>query len=96
MKEVLPKSNEPVPEVPEPSVQKKSRLDDDEDNTLADDGQIWSKPLAETREATRLISSYSSIFFFISFFYLEKTNSTNIFKHYFSKFLFLLNIGIIN
>ncbi len=69
MKEVLPKSNEPVPEVPEPSVKKKSRLDDDDDgNTLADDGQIWSKPLAETREATRLISSYSSNFFLFHFF----------------------------
>jgi hypothetical protein len=70
VKEVLPKSNEPVPEVPEPSVQKKSRLDDDDNdgNTLADDGQIWSKPLAETREATRLISSYSSNFFLFHFF----------------------------
>ena len=57
MKEVLPKPIEPVPEeVPEPSVQKKSRLDDDEDpNTIPDDGQIWSKPLAETREATRFV-----------------------------------------
>ncbi|CAF0956487.1 unnamed protein product [Adineta ricciae] len=36
------------------SVQKKSRLDDDDDTiTLQDDGQIWSKSLAETREATR-------------------------------------------
>jgi hypothetical protein len=64
VKEVLPKSNEPVLEVPEPSVQKKSRLDDDdEDNTIRDDGQIWSKPLAEARETTRLISLL--LFFFI-------------------------------
>ncbi|CAF1552253.1 unnamed protein product [Adineta steineri] len=42
VKEVVPKQQE-------------SRLDDDDENpsTLPDDGQIWSKPLAETREATR-------------------------------------------
>ncbi len=90
MKEVLPKSSEPVPEeVPEPSTQKKSRLDDDDDpNTIHDDGQIWSKPISETREATRLV--YSSILIYLTYFYLEKTNSTNIFKHYFSKYIFLI------
>ncbi|UJR09572.1 hypothetical protein I4U23_013807 [Adineta vaga] len=60
-KEVVPKEKESESEVtemtePSSSVQKKSRLDnDDDDDTiiLQDDGQIWSKPLPETREATR-------------------------------------------
>jgi hypothetical protein len=59
VKEVLPKpkeSDNEITEITEPSssVQKKSRLDDDDTVTLADDGKIWSKPLAETRETTRL------------------------------------------
>ena len=61
MKEFVPKpkeSDNEITEIPEPSssssVQKKSRLDDDDTVTLADDGKIWSKPLAETRETTRL------------------------------------------
>ena len=58
VKEVLPKAIQPdseVTEIAEPSsTQKKSRLDTDDDSaTLADDGQIWSKPLPETRETTR-------------------------------------------
>ncbi|CAF1292674.1 unnamed protein product [Adineta steineri] len=57
VKEVVPKQQEVENEITESSssVQKKSRLDDDDENpsTLRDDGQIWSKPLAETREATR-------------------------------------------
>jgi len=59
VKEVVPKSKEPdteITEVTEPSsssVQKKSRLDDDDTITMPDDGQIWSKPLPETRETTR-------------------------------------------
>lgn len=65
---MVPKSKEPdteVIEIPESSssVQKKSRLDTDDDDqiTIQDDGQIWSKPLTETRETTRLI--YFFIFF---------------------------------
>ena len=55
VKEVLPKE-EPTPEIVEVTeTGKKSRLDNDDDdaNTLADDGQIWSKPLAEVRESNR-------------------------------------------
>jgi hypothetical protein len=61
VKEVIPKTKEAdteVTEIIEPSslsVQKKSRLDDDDTVTLTDDGRIWSKPLAEARETTRLI-----------------------------------------
>ncbi|CAF4387191.1 unnamed protein product, partial [Rotaria magnacalcarata] len=36
------------------SVQKKSRLDTDDDTTtIPDDGKMWSQPLAEARETTR-------------------------------------------
>ncbi len=70
VKEVIPKSEDPdIIEITEPSsstVQKKSRLDDD-DTTIPDDGQIWSKPLGETRETTRLIK-----IFFLSRFYFSK------------------------
>ncbi len=58
MKEFLPKSEPEVTEITEisSSVQKKSRLDDDDDDTtIPDDGHLWSKPLAEARETTRLI-----------------------------------------
>jgi hypothetical protein len=91
VKEVVPKSTEPdndVTEITEPSssssVQKKSRLDDDGTITLTDDGKIWSKPLAEARETTRLRFSSSIYLIFIQF-YSERTNSKNIFKHYFFK-----------
>ncbi|CAF2745694.1 unnamed protein product [Rotaria sp. Silwood2] len=58
VKEVVPKTEEADSEVTEivesTSVQKKSRLDnDDDETTILDDGKIWSKPLAETRETTR-------------------------------------------
>lgn len=54
VKEILPKSAEPTPDVIEVSEPKKSRLDDDDDEkTLPDDGRIWSKPLAEARENNR-------------------------------------------
>ncbi|CAF1136425.1 unnamed protein product [Rotaria sp. Silwood1] len=57
VKEVIPKVKEEeseVTEIDESTVQKKSRLDNDNDQTtIQDDGQIWSKPLAETRETTR-------------------------------------------
>ena len=47
----MTESVEPLPL----SVPKKSRLDDDnETTTIPDDGQIWSKSLADTRETTRL------------------------------------------
>jgi len=69
VKEILPKSKESDNEVTEiiesSSVQKKSRLDDDDTSTIVDDGQIWSKPLTETRETTRLI--YIFLFNFIFF-----------------------------
>ncbi|CAF5159674.1 unnamed protein product, partial [Rotaria sp. Silwood1] len=57
VKEVIPKVKEEeseITEIDESTVQKKSRLDNDNDQTtIQDDGQIWSKPLAETRETTR-------------------------------------------
>ena len=89
MKEILPKEKEPEPEVTEiddsASVQKKSRLDTDDDTTtMPDDGKMWSQPLAETRETTRSVGFCLYIqYLFISI--LEKTNSKNIFKHYSSK-----------
>ncbi|CAF1471859.1 unnamed protein product [Rotaria magnacalcarata] len=58
VKEIVPKEKESEPEVTEidesASVQKKSRLDTDDDTTtIPDDGKMWSQPLAEARETTR-------------------------------------------
>ncbi|CAF5218467.1 unnamed protein product, partial [Rotaria magnacalcarata] len=52
VKEIVPKEKESEPEVTEidesASVQKKSRLDTDDDTTtIPDDGKMWSQPLAE-------------------------------------------------
>ncbi len=70
----MPKSKESDTEVTEitesssSSVHKKSRLDDDDDTTtiIQDDGKIWSKPLGETRETTRLIFYFNLIFILLN------------------------------
>ena len=63
VKEVLPKTSEEkeIEELPNPSTTKKSRVDDDKDEGLGDDGQIWSKPLAEARETTRFVNENLSL-----------------------------------
>lgn len=76
LKEFVPKEKTEVTEITEPtesSVQKKSRLDTDDSDitTIADDGQMWSKPLAEARETTRLIFMILFLFIFISFLFRE-------------------------
>lgn len=77
MKEVVPKAKEPesessqveesITEV-ERSTQKKSRLDTDDDMiTIPDDGKLWSKPLPEARETTRLVTLVIFCYHFICF-----------------------------
>ena len=46
------------------SVQKKSRLDTDDDlaANLGDDGKIWSKPLPETRDTSRCVTCLCLLF----------------------------------
>ena len=73
VKEVVAKPKESDDDVTElnesSSVQKKSRLDTDDDDlapTLGDDGKIWSKPLPETRDTSRYVAS-PSFFIHLSF-----------------------------